>query len=404
MKEILYVGQVKCPIIEDRIGNLICCKDEDVALDIIKRHKIQAVIEDGIFAKENHFSLVADIIEDPVLSHIPVIGFLNNVDDELITNLLEEGFCDVLYPPFSSLLLQKRIVNSIKSAGSVTFDEMAGMLRELPSNIYLKDAKGRYIFATHYWDHIKHEEPNFSIRGKTDLDIRKNRENAMLAMAADRRILKTGHPEQYIIEEDVKDGKQYLELIKCPVKNSIGQVTGIVGLINDVTQMELLRMQLEEQSQKDALTGLYNKDSIKKRIEETLLDVSRGVFFMMDLDNFKGINDAFGHNVGDNVLAIVGDLLKLGFEDGIVGRFGGDEFIAFVSDIGVHEANQIAKAFCKQVKSAFGGKLKGCIGTSVGLCAYPDGGNSFKELYEKADEALYIAKKDGKGTVKDYDK
>lgn len=158
----------------------------------------------------------------------------------------------------------------------------------------------------------------------------------------------------------------------------VGQVTGIVGLINDVTQMKLLRMQLEEQSQKDALTGLYNKDSIKKRIEEMLSDVSRGVFFMMDLDNFKGINDTFGHNVGD------------------VGRFGGDEFIAFVSDIGIHEANQIAKAFCKQVKGAFGGKLKDCIGTSVGLCAYPDSGNSFKELYEKADEALYIAKKMGR--------
>lgn len=67
------------------------------------------------------------------------------------------------------------------------------IIKALPSCVYYKDTEGKYVFATHHWAHIEHpDDPNWSIKGKTDLDIRKNKENALLAMEQDRHILETG--------------------------------------------------------------------------------------------------------------------------------------------------------------------------------------------------------------------
>ena len=118
------------------------------------------------------------------------------------------------------------------------------ILAEIPSCIFVKDVDCKYVFATHYWKHLNgSENADFDIAGKTDLDIRKDKENAKKALEADRHIIETGESLDYTIREDTDGVVEYLQIMKRPVRDRDGKIVGIVGLINDITK----QMELEEQ-------------------------------------------------------------------------------------------------------------------------------------------------------------
>ncbi|MGN0584221.1 MAG: diguanylate cyclase, partial [Ruminococcus sp.] len=180
---------------------------------------------------------------------------------------------------------------------------MEMILRELPSNIFFKDTECRYLFATHYWRHIKHdEEEEWSIKGKTDLEIRKDKENAQLAYEQDKKILATGKGCQYTIEINLEGKTEYLEIIKNPVRNKEGKIIGIVGLINDVTDRMKLQKQLEVYAQTDIMTGLYNRRYLEYWRKSVLSpDMFPLSIISADCDGLKYMNDVYGHAVGDEL-------------------------------------------------------------------------------------------------------
>lgn len=142
----------------------------------------------------------------------------------------------------------------------IDYDLFKKISREIPSNIFFKDTECRYVFATHYWRHLNRDgDSSWDIAGKTDLDIRKDKENALLAMEQDKEILKTGKGVSYVIEVNQDGYTEYLELIKNPVRDDDGKIIGIVGLINDVTEKVKLEKELENYARTDLLTGLFNR-------------------------------------------------------------------------------------------------------------------------------------------------
>ena len=187
---------------------------------------------------------------------------------------LDLGAADLITPPCDGKLLLKRMSNVIRAKDSATFYEIERMLQVLPSNIYLKDAEGKYIFATHYWHHLDmHGDPNWTIRGKTDPEIRKDKKNAIRAMESDRNILATGKGTRYVIEVNADGQREFLELIKEPVRDDDGEITGIVGLINNVTEQQILKLELEKRSKSDDLTTCMDAADMdmyenKKRIKK----------------------------------------------------------------------------------------------------------------------------------------
>ena len=83
----------------------------------------------------------------------------------------------------------------------IDYDLFKKILKEIPSNIFFKDTECRYVFSTHYWRHLQGaDDPSWDIAGKTDLEIRKDKENAKLAMEQDREIIRTGKGTSYVIE------------------------------------------------------------------------------------------------------------------------------------------------------------------------------------------------------------
>ena len=392
---------------------LICVKTEEEGFRLLEegRSKIAAVLLDLALARASDFQYVERVNQDALFAAIPIIAILPRppVHEDMIC--LEKGISDLITPPCEAELVAKRIHNAIRAKDSATFYEIERMLKELPSNIYLKDAEGRYVFATHYWDHLdRHGDPNWTIRGKTDLEIRKDKLNAAKALESDKKLLATGEGTSYIIEENIDGKREFLQLIKRPVFDDCGRVNGIIALINDVTETQLLKMELEKRSKTDPLTGLLNKGATEELvhmlIESGSRSLNKGALLMIDADRFKAINDTFGHAAGDNVLMTIGKLLHAGFKGKDVGgRVGGDEFMVFIRDIeGAETACELAKRLEDQARHAFDGQeMEGCVSLSIGIALFPEHGESFEELYDAADQALYYVKEHGRANYQLYD-
>ena len=387
--------------------------EEDAYRFLIQRtENISAVLLDLDLARQSNFSFVDKISMDKLFTSIPVIALSPRLPNQKDVDCLKHGFTELLTPPNEWELLEKRIKNAIRAKDSLTFSEIERMLKQLPSNIFLKDTEGKYVFATHYWRHLTHDDPNWTIRGKTDLDIRKDKHNAKIAMEADKKILTTGQGTDYIIEENYDGVQEFLQLIKRPTYDEKGNINGIIALINDVTKQHLLELELEKRSKTDPLTGLLNKGATEELIRMMLLNYykdnkenSKCALIMIDIDKFKEINDTLGHAKGDRVLAAIGNIIKESFKGkDVAGRIGGDEFMVFLRDIEIKEnALLMAERLEKQTaKLIMRPEINSYVSLSIGIAILPDHGKTFEDLYAAADKALYYVKKRGRANWKLY--
>lgn len=152
---------------------------------------------------------------------------------------------------------------------------------------------------------------------------------------------------------------------------------------------------LERQVEIDLLTGLYNRIYTEQHINTLLKKDFHGVFFVLDLDDFKQVNDTLGHLKGDQILKQFAQLLKEIFPaTAIIGRVGGDEFIIFIPNISPVTAEQLAQTLIACYRE-FLQQFNLPISCSIGL-ALPDRFSHFENLYHSADKALYYAKRQGK--------
>lgn len=159
---------------------------------------------------------------------------------------------------------------------------------------------------------------------------------------------------------------------------------------------------LEEKVREDALTGLFNKVTTGEKIREALACGAGGTyaFLMLDIDNFKDVNDSFGHAFGDLAIMEFANELKCSISnvDGaIAGRIGGDEFTMFLPFSGRAELEKWAAGFVQSLSRTITMNEKTChVSASIGIALYPCDGTDFEQLYQKADAALYRTKKNGK--------
>lgn len=222
---------------------------------------------------------------------------------------------------------------------------------------------------------------------------------------------------EYIRYEDLplraKDGR----LIEVEFVSNVYLVEGekvIQCNIRDITdrkqaQDALLESEalLRELSVRDHLTGLFNRRYLEETLERELLRASRqqsslGVI-MLDVDDFKQINDTYGHVAGDEVLCKLGKLLRehVRGED-IPSRYGGDEFILVLPGASPEVTRERARLICEATKSfhlGINGKNLDAVTFSLGISAFPQDGSTIAAILKAADVALYLAKHAGKGRV-----
>lgn len=175
--------------------------------------------------------------------------------------------------------------------------------------------------------------------------------------------------------------------------------------MEDVTEEEELR----EKADKDPLTGLYNRSSAIEKIEDCLKNEeiypgSVHAYMIMDIDNFKTLNDTLGHQVGDKALQDVAGILTYHFRQyDIVCRLGGDEFLVFLKNIPEEVLDRNMDSLLRKLVLTYeaGGKSVQ-ITVSAGIVVVPDSSMDFCEMYRRADEALYRVKHEKKNSFKIY--
>ncbi|HEX2985786.1 MAG TPA: GGDEF domain-containing protein [Caproiciproducens sp.] len=175
-----------------------------------------------------------------------------------------------------------------------------------------------------------------------------------------------------------------------------------IGYVKDVDERKRQELEILKQSQKDGLTGLFNK-KFTQSLAQAYLDGEgskcKSAAVMLDIDNFKGINDTLGHMEGDTALVHVAEKLQNVFRaTDIIGRIGGDEFFIFVKNyVSLQVLTEKLELLCsmfKEIRLGSNGDYR--ISGSIGVALYPDDGNNFSELFLKADNALYFSKQHGK--------
>lgn len=268
------------------------------------------------------------------------------------------------------------------------------MLKSLPSNIYFKDMDGKYVFCTHYWNHINTPEndPNWTIRGKYDIDIRKDKENALMAMEEDKKIIATQKGTTYEIKFDEEGRTEYLQLIKNPVFDENGEMIGIVGLINNITETKLLEEKLERMATRDPLTGARNRSYMDIWIERNKSkDIYPLSVVVSDCNGLKRINDRYGHLVGDEYIIKTVEALKhCKSEDDRVIRAGGDEFMIFLpktDETGAEKYMESVREYVSHIH-IFDESLSIAMGASTTI----DPNARIEDLIRIADKAMYIQK------------
>ena len=275
----------------------------------------------------------------------------------------------------------------------------------LPVGVLYVDADRRIAYCNSRMTDLAGIEPAQQIEDQLGNVVPADRPRILSALEA---ALTTG--EDSDIEVSVAHATD--EIRRCvlslrPVTNDDHQVTGAITCLTDITAEASHREELERRVRFDSLTECLNRlsimDELQKRLNRTLVDTWTVVAFV-DLDEFKAINDRYGHFTGDRLLRHVADQLRAEVEpDGAVGRIGGDEFLVIHSIPAAEHAladlgDRLSVALRRPIPTADG---EVTAGGSVGL-AYVNGSDHAEtdavELVAAADAAMYRSKRRGHGS------
>ncbi len=174
----------------------------------------------------------------------------------------------------------------------------------------------------------------------------------------------------------------------------------MLSRIEKILQIEDLRKNLSNSAKKDPLTGIWNRKFIEDDMEKYFLTKNKGIFILFDVDNFKKVNDTYGHVFGDSILCKFARIIenKVGVRD-VEARIGGDEFAVFLKgDYTDDEINSYCEMILKSVHNDMRdeSELSYNPTISIGISVAPDDGMDFQTLYHRADKALYYVKQNGK--------
>jgi diguanylate cyclase (GGDEF)-like protein/PAS domain S-box-containing protein len=218
-------------------------------------------------------------------------------------------------------------------------------------------------------------------------------------------VYKTGVPvKAHDLKLFKKDGtNSYNEISVSLIRNSKGEPIGFRGIARDVTERKHSEDKIRQMAYHDSLTDLPNRKLFSDRLGITLAQARRNqkmvAIAMLDLDNFKNVNDTFGHDVGDILLQATAERLSSILRKGdTVARIGGDEFVLILPDLEVLEdaiqvAQKVVDSFCKPFTINAHQLI---VTTSIGIAVYPHDGTSEGILLKNADIAMYQAKQAGR--------
>ncbi len=280
-------------------------------------------------------------------------------------------------------------VNGIIRYRWVEDDEAGRVLR----SIFANAAAGRFL-KTDTEDLVDRDAPDLIRIATSGMD----RDSADDIVRRFELTVNKGGRLETEVKQQARNGDRWLRMICEPMGGDVA--TTFV----DITDTKAKEHHMESIATSDPLTGVLNRRGFERNATERLsasADDASGALLFVDLNDFKQINDRFGHEIGDQLLRVAAERLQKGLRScDIIGRPGGDEFVALVPDVDADIANKLAVRLTQALEEPYviGAETLRCA-ASIGLALYPDNASTLTGLLREADQAMYRAKARSRGVT-----
>lgn len=319
---------------------------------------------------------------------------------------------DELQERLVALTVAQRETEAAAATLEAEHAQLTALLEAMRLGVLLVDTSERVIFANSALRRLWRIPAETPIVGQKSRDVMRASQTLCAEPDHFSKLLLTVPGTQEIsdsAELHLVDGRILLQLC-FPVRDSHQRLIARLWLFEDITRERRSAEQLIYLAERDGLTGLYNRRRFAELLEERLNDARRqrhqAALILFDLDEFKHLNDTFGHRAGDALLArIASELTAVTRSNEIVARLGGDEFAVLLPQISHRsEPQQLAERIVRaiaQIPFDFDGQRIG-VTTSVGIALFPEHGDNPDDLVVAADQAMYQAKGSGRNTWRFY--
>jgi diguanylate cyclase (GGDEF)-like protein/PAS domain S-box-containing protein len=379
------------------------------ALEKLSSDQIDLVLLDIMMPKMSGFETLRKLRADEKTRLLPVVMItaLNEVEDRV--KALEAGCDDFISKPFDKheLLVRVESLLRIKSLHDEVAESRAyaeSLINTVREPLISLDQDLRVVTASRSFYEVFKVNPEETV-GQLIYDLG----NKQWDIPKLRELLETILPQKttfdnYEVEHDFATiGRRIMLLNARQIKRMSGKERIILLAIEDITQRKQSEEKIRQMVYHDSLTGLPNRKLFSDRLDIALAHAQRNQkevgIAMLDLDNFKGVNDTLGHDVGDLLLKATAERLSASLRrDDTVARFGGDEFVLILPDLEIIEdsiqaVQQIVDSFSKPFLID---SHQLVVTMSIGIAVYPNDGMDESTLLKNADIAMYQAKQAGR--------
>jgi len=301
------------------------------------------------------------------------------------------------------------IGSAINNAQNITSLKMSSAVFEhTMDGVLITNAQNRIVHVNNSFVDITGYTPN-EVIGKDPKLLRSGIHDKHFYQQMWEQISKNGYWQGEITNRK-KNGEIYIEWLSVnAIRNDKGEVENYIGIFSDVTHQRKDAQQQAFLATHDPLTGLSNRLLLNDRLEHAINHANRfnqciAVIFC-DLDNFKPINDTYGHSVGDEVLKeVAGAFREILRKEDTICRFGGDEFVILIEELKSFEYLQgiLEKLRTISERMFIIDNIRLQVGMSIGASLYPNDATSPEMLLDRADKAMYKAKHGGKNKIAYY--
>lgn len=273
------------------------------------------------------------------------------------------------------------------------------LMENTADSIYVKDRECRLWLINRKMALSLNVSDPSEVYGKTDKELF-GKEFGERTMQNDLQVMETGQPiigliERYINSEGESN---WTSTTKFPLRDDRGEIIGLLGITRDINELKDSEMEYKWLATHDPLTSLANRYLLNDRIEQAIFRAKRDnelfALLFIDLNSFKEINDIAGHDVGDQYLINLASILteNLRTTDTVV-RYGGDEFVVLLDGIKkIEDSALVAKKLSKKIRDETDPQDH-TVTAAIGICVFPQNGQTPEALIKAADQAMYECKK-----------